>query len=294
MAVKRTLAPYLVSQDTVARRYWGSVAALVPLVSVLFFTDGVMILHFLLLSLVSALAFEFLSTKILSQKEHITNGETIFLAVLFSLLLPRGCPPEMIFLGSFLSVFVSKNLLGGTGSFPFHPVFLARAFLQQSFPAIFNHKPLFLDSSMPAWTLAAIAVAAPVLFFKKNSRREAPLIYILLCTFFSFLIAPPEEPILFSSAILFAAFFFFNESTGMPLTQKGSRIFMLGAALLSVFLNANGFSINMAGYAILLMNLLTPWLDAGLKPASYPRFHNLKATYEINHQALSRRLTGTP
>ena len=85
--------------------------------------------------------------------------------------------------------------------------------------------------------------------------------------------------IAFFSGVIFSAFFLLADPVTMPLTRRGTRVFVLGAALLSVLLGGEAFSIGMAAYAILLMDLLTPWLDVWLKPAPRRSKPVLKATY---------------
>jgi Na+-translocating ferredoxin:NAD+ oxidoreductase RnfD subunit len=85
-------------------------------------------------------------------------------------------------------------------------------------------------------------------------------------------------PLAFFSGVFFTAIFLLADPVSMPLTRRGTAFFAIGAALLSSR-GAEGFSIAAAGYAILLMNLLTPWLDIGLKPVPYKAIDPNKATY---------------
>ena len=83
-------------------------------------------------------------------------------------------------------------------------------------------------------------------------------------------------PLAFFSGVLLTSFFLLADPVTLPLTRRGTVLFVLGAALLS---SRPGFSIHSAGYAILLMNLLTPWLDIWLKPVPFKFKRLIKATY---------------
>ena len=81
------------------------------------------------------------------------------------------------------------------------------------------------------------------------------------------------------TCVLFAAFFLLADPVALPLTRKGTAFFALGAALLGSRLDSEGFSIRSVGYAILSMNLLTPWLDLSFRPNPFKAKHPFKATY---------------
>ena len=82
-------------------------------------------------------------------------------------------------------------------------------------------------------------------------------------------------------SVLFTGFFLLAEPVGMPLTRKGTAVFVLGAAFLSSRLGPEGFSIAAAGYAVLSMNLLAPWLDIVFKPVPYKAKQKIRATYSL-------------
>lgn len=275
------LAPHIHSPRSVAERYWKIAASLAPLFGILFFIQGAEILRFLLMSLVSAVAFEFLGSKLRFRKEHIANGETILGAAVFSLLLPSRCPSEVIVFGNFLAVFVARELLGGTGSSLFHPVLLARVFLQLSFPGIFNAEPLMLITTSPEWILGAMGACSVIALWWRTGCWEIPLLFIPPCFLFSVILGTFSTTLIFFSMTFFTAFFLLGVPVAMPLTRNGTRVFVLGAALLSVVFSDQGLSINAVGYAVLFMNLFTPWMDRVMKPVPYKRWNNLKATYDL-------------
>lgn len=302
---RETLPPHIHSADSLAKRYWGQTLALVPVFIAACFAGHAEILRVLLICLVSATAFEFLALKLFRKKESLRNGpnayqfpqsgnwgrpdyhpskenkswggETVLAAVLFSLLMPSRCPSEIVILGVFFAVFVAQELFGGTGSYPLHPVLVARIFLQACFPSAMT-EPMLLAGDGSVWTLGALVISGIIFLKQKQGYWETPALFMAGCFFCEALFGGRGMPLPFFSGVLFVAFFLLADPVALPLTRKGTVLFVLGAALLSSQLGPEGFSIRSAACAILLMNLLTPWLDIGLKPVPYKARQPIKAT----------------
>ncbi|MDD5225714.1 MAG: RnfABCDGE type electron transport complex subunit D [Candidatus Omnitrophica bacterium] len=275
---KTTLPPHIHSVDSLARRNWGQLLALAPLFMTACFTGHAEILRVLLICLVSAIAFEFLAAKLFRKKENLQNGEAALAASLFALLMPSRCPSEVVILGVFMAVFAAKELFGGTGSYLLQPVLLARAFLQLCFPKVLS-EPMLLAGDGSVWVLVAIGFGGILFLKQKQGYWKTPVLFMAVCFICEALLGGQEMPLTFFSAVLFAAFFLLADPVALPLTRKGTVLFVLGAALLSSRLNPEGFSIRSTCYAILSMNLLTPWIDVWLKPISCKTKHPIKATY---------------
>jgi len=275
---QKTLPPHIRGARSLPKRFWGQLIALIPLFIAACFTRHAEILRVLSVCLVSAVTFEIAAVKILSKKENLRNGETVLTATLFAFLMPSRCPAEIVILGVFMAVFVAQELFGGTGSYLFHPVILARVFLQISFPKIMG-EPMLLAGEGHVGILIGISLGAIGLFKQRQGYWETPFLFMAVCFIWEVLFGGRETPLMFFSGVLFAAFFLFADPVTMPLTRQGTRIFVLGAAVLSASLGGEGFSIGTAACAILLMDLLTPWLDLWLKPVALKTKEMLKATY---------------
>jgi len=275
---KVALPPHIRSRDSLAGRYWGQLVALTPLFVIACFTGHAEILRTLLICLVSAIAFDFLAAKLFQKRERLRNGEAVLVAALFSLLMPSRCPSEVVILGVFMAVFVAKELLGGTGAYLLHPLLLARVFLQLCFPKVMS-EPMLLAGDGNLWTLVSVGLGGILLLRQRKGYWETPILFMSVCFVCEALFGGREMPLAFFSGVLLTAFFLLADPVGQPLTRKGTVFFALGAALLSSRFSSEGFSTRSAGYAVLLMNLITPWLDVWLKPSPYKSKHPIKATY---------------
>ncbi len=265
---KTNLPPHIHSTDSLAKRYWGQTLALIPLFIAACFSGHVEILRVLLICLVSATAFEFLSAKLFRKKEKLKNGETVLTAVLFALLIPSKLPSEIVILGVFIAVAAGKELFGGTGAYLFHPLLLARAFLQAGFPKVMA-EPMLLAGDGSVWALGGIIVAGIFFLKQKQGYWETPVLFLAGCFICEALFGGRAMPFAFFTGVLFTGTFLLADPVVMPLTRKGTALFALGAALLSSCLGEGGFSIATVAYGILFMDLLTPWLDIGFKPIPY-------------------------
>ena len=277
---KKTLPPHIHSGNCLAKRCWGQALALTPLFIAACFSGHAEILRILLISLVSGIAFDFLSAKFLEKKEKLQNGETVLMAILFSLLMPSKCPSEIVVLGMFFAIVGAKELFGGTGSYLLHPLLLARVFLQVSFPETMS-EPMLFAASGNIWTLVAVGAGGGILLKQKQGYWETPILFSGICFICEVLFGGSMIPLTFFGGVLFTAIFLLADPAGMPLTRKGTAFFVSGAAFLSSRLGPGGFSIATVGYAVLLMNLLTPWLDVVFKPVPYKSKHRMLATYSL-------------
>ncbi len=268
ISYKTALPPHIRSTNALTRRSWGQVIALAPLFVTACFTGHAEILRVLLICLMSAITFEFLAAKLFRKKENLRNGETVVAAALFSLLMPAKCPAEVVILGIFMVVFVTRELFGGTGSYLLHPLLLARVFLQLCFPKVMS-EPVLLAGDGDVWTLAALGIGGILFLRQKQGYWETPVLFMSVCFACEALFGGREMPLAFFSGVLLTSFFLLADPVTLPLTRKGTALFVLGAALLSSRLDPDGFSIRSAGYAVLWMNLLTPWLDVWLRPVPY-------------------------
>lgn len=129
-------SPHIHSGDTVEKRMYGVLIALLPafIVSLVFFGLGALIVT--IVSVLSCVVFEFLIQKYLLKKNpSITDGSAIITGVLLAFNLPSNLPVWIIILGSLVAIGVGKMAFGGLGHNIFNPALVGRVFLLISFPA---------------------------------------------------------------------------------------------------------------------------------------------------------------
>jgi electron transport complex protein RnfD len=96
------------------------------------------------LGVLSAMLSEALVQRTLGRPVTISDGSAAVTGLLLALCLPPNVLWYVPVLGSFVAVFVGKQVFGGLGRNYFNPALLARAFLQFAFPS---------QLSLPKWPM---------------------------------------------------------------------------------------------------------------------------------------------
>ena len=128
-------SPHIHSGDSVSRKMYGVLIALIPafLVSLYFFGIGALIVT--LTSVVSCVLFEYLIQKfLLKQRPAVGDGSAILTGVLLAFNLPSNLPVWIIVIGALVAIGIGKMTFGGLGNNIFNPALVGRVFLLISFP----------------------------------------------------------------------------------------------------------------------------------------------------------------
>lgn len=169
-------SPHLRSKDTTASIMMWVAIALVPGIAVSLYYFGLEAARVMVLAIVSCLAFEFLSMKLLGTKGSLKDMSALVTGMLLGMNLPPTSPWWMVVAGGLIAMFVAKHLFGGLGANIFNPALSARVFLLIAWPvhmtrwltpgvrglvtqdqleAVTGATPLGLLSENAAWKLQA-------------------------------------------------------------------------------------------------------------------------------------------
>jgi electron transport complex protein RnfD len=113
---------------------WTVVACLMPPLVLSIFIFGFQTLIITLVSVLSCVAAEAVSQKLLNRPVTIRDGSAVVTGVLLAYVIPPGVPYWMPILGAVMAIYVAKHLLGGIGFNIFNPALIGRAFLVATFP----------------------------------------------------------------------------------------------------------------------------------------------------------------
>lgn len=128
-------SPHIHSGDSVSRKMYGVLIALIPafLVSLYFFGIGALIVT--VTSVLSCVIFEYLIQKyLLGRQPAIGDGSAILTGVLLAFNLPSNLPVWIIVIGALVAIGIGKMTFGGLGNNIFNPALVGRVFLLISFP----------------------------------------------------------------------------------------------------------------------------------------------------------------
>jgi len=157
-----SLAPHIHSGDSIEKKMYGVLLALIPafLVSLYVFGWGALIVT--VISVISCVTFEYLIQKyLLKEKLTISDGSAVLTGVLLAFNLPSNLPYWIIIIGALVAIGVAKMSFGGLGNNPFNPALVGRVFLLISFPVQMTTWPLpgehsYIDAATGATPLAML------------------------------------------------------------------------------------------------------------------------------------------
>jgi electron transport complex protein RnfD len=122
-------APFWHNGSGVPERNYHTIIALLPAVVFGLSQYGGLALGVLSLAISSAIIWELLLNKLTKRALTVGDGNAALLGLLFGMLLPASAPWWFVVIGTFITVVIGKQIFGGIGSNPFHPVALAMAIL---------------------------------------------------------------------------------------------------------------------------------------------------------------------
>ena len=243
--------------------------------------------------LASCIGFEALFNVITKKEQTIGDYSAAITGLLLALNLPANIPLWQCVVGSVFAIIVVKCLFGGLGFNVVNPAITARVFMLVSFASVGTAAfPTIVDTVAGATPLSQMAAGetvdlktlllgthggsigetcavALVLGFLYLLVREVitwhiPVIYIGSVFALSFLVegdAMKALSLTLSGGLLIGAIFMATDYVTSPSTGWGKVIFALGCGLLTFLIRYYGTYPEGVSFAILIMNILTPYID---------------------------------
>ena len=155
-----SLAPHIHSGDSIQKKMFGVLLALVPAFAVSLYVYGWGALAVTAISVASCVFFEYTIQKyLLKVKPTIDDGSAILTGVLLAFNLPSNLPFWIIIIGALVAIGIAKLTFGGIGNNPFNPAIVGRVFLLISFPVQMTSWPLPFQHSYVDATTGATPLA---------------------------------------------------------------------------------------------------------------------------------------
>ncbi|MBW1704367.1 MAG: RnfABCDGE type electron transport complex subunit D [Deltaproteobacteria bacterium] len=129
-----SVSPHVKSRESVEKIMWTVVACLLPPLILSVFIFGLQTLIITVISVISCVATEAVSQKLLNRPITIRDGSAVITGLLMAYIIPPGVPYWIPILGAVMAIYVAKHLLGGIGFNIFNPALIGRAFLLATFP----------------------------------------------------------------------------------------------------------------------------------------------------------------
>ncbi|MFO7783054.1 MAG: RnfABCDGE type electron transport complex subunit D [Desulfatiglandales bacterium] len=129
-----SVSPHIKTDITVARIMWTVVACLMPPLILSVFVFGFQTLIITAVSVISCVATEAISQRLLGRPITVKDGSAVITGVLLAYVIPPGVSLWMPILGAVMAIFVTKVIMGGLGLNIFNPALIGRAFLVATYP----------------------------------------------------------------------------------------------------------------------------------------------------------------
>lgn len=157
-------APFWHNGSGVPERSYHFLLAALPAALMGLVSFGVPALAVISLSVASAIGWEVALNYASKRPVTVADGNAAVIGLLFAMVLPATAPWWLVLLGTLIAIVIGKQIFGGIGSNPFHPVALAWAILFVSYKPFFDFDGMLVNYSFdfPAlYPLAALKAFGP-------------------------------------------------------------------------------------------------------------------------------------
>ena len=274
--------------------------ALLPTAAIGVWVHGMAALLVIALSMVSAVATEYLFDLATNRKNTVGDFSAMVTGLLLALTLPANVPVYIPVLGSVFAILVVKCLFGGLGHNIMNPALAGRSFLLISFGSLMTVysvdgvsaatplavlaegkavelAPLFWGSASGVIGSSALALIAGgiYLLMAGGITWEVPVsmigtTWLFLAIFGGHGLDPAYIlPHLLGGGLLMAAFFMATDPVSCPSTRDGQLVFGAFAGLLIGLFRVKGASADSTTYAVLLADLFGPIIDDLIVPLPF-------------------------
>jgi electron transport complex protein RnfD len=241
----------------------------------------------------SCVLFEFLFQKLCNRDVTVGDFSAVVTGMLLAFNLPVSIPLWQAMFGSLVAIVAVKQLFGGIGRNFANPAITARIVMLVSFASTMTNFATGADATSSATPLAQIGTDAMPslldLFLGKYGGSLGETCSLALLIGFVYLLLRRvitwHVPVSFvgtvfllsllmegfdamaalawilSGGLLLGAIFMATDYVTSPATSAGKLVFGLGAGILTFLIRYFGVYPEGVSFAILLMNILTPYIE---------------------------------
>ena len=269
------------------------IISLVPAIIASGIIFGMRAILLIAISVASCVLFEYISRIVMKKNNTTSDLSAIVTGVLLAFNVPVTLPIWMLIIGDAVAIIITKQLFGGLGQNFANPAIVGRIFLFSSFASYMTNwvKPFYYKGTADMVTQATPLAGSDIefkymdLFLGKVGGSLGETCALALLIGFVFLVVTkvisPVTPIAFvgtvalmsfvtggdplyqvlSGGLLLGAIFMATDYASTPINPLGKLIFGIGAGLITFLIREKGNLPEGVSFAILLMNIITPYID---------------------------------
>lgn len=287
-----TAAPHITSADSTQKIMQRVCLALVPTLIASIIIFGINALILTVVTVAACVLFEYGYCKMVGREVPIGDFSAVVTGMLLAFNLPATLPWWMAVVGAFIAIVIVKQLFGGMGYNFANPAIVARIALAVGFASRMANYPKpanGIDALASATPLAVadqvgssgyltlllgthggvlgetcaitILVGGLYLIATKVISPMIPVTYLATVAVLSVCFGMDPIYQLLSGGLMLGAFFMATDYVTSPTTEKGKLIFGIGLGLITMMIRRFGTMNEGVSFAILLMNLMVPYID---------------------------------
>ena len=290
-----SISPHIHSGNSTARIMRDVIIALIPAAVAGTVIFGPRALLVIAVCVGTCVLSEAIFQMLVKKAQTVGDYSAAVTGLLLALNLPANIPLWQCVIGSLFAIVIVKCLFGGIGHNPVNPAITARVFMLVSFGSLSVQAfPVSVDSVSGATPLpsiangripalselflgltggaigetcaAALLIGFLYLLIRRVISWHIPVCFVgsvfLLSFFAEGFDAKKALALILSGGLLIGAIFMATDYVTSPTTAKGKLIFGIGAGLLTFLIRRFGVYPEGVSFAILFMNILTPYIDA--------------------------------
>lgn len=290
-------SPHIKSQVSTQRVMLDVIIALMPAAIAGTVIYGLGAFVVIVTCMLSSVLAEFLFNVIVKKPQTVSDLSAAVTGLILALNIRADAPIWQCVVGSVFAIIVVKCLFGGLGCNFANPAATARVFMLICFASTIGGgaAPTVVELTTSATPLqimqgedimglptllemfiglrggaigeacgAAILIGFIYLVVRKVINFETPIIYVLTVFVLSLIITNDPTLALYhvlAGGLLFSAVFMITDYVTTPITRTGKMIFALGCGIITVLIRFYGSYPEGVSYSILLMNILSPYIE---------------------------------
>ncbi len=287
-------SPHMFTRTTTSVLMRDVIIALVPSLVAAVWIFGWRALLVTAVAVAAAVLTEYLFEKAVGRENTIGDFSAVVTGMLLAFNLPVTIPLWQVALGSIIAILVVKQLFGGIGRNFANPAIVGRIVLFLSFSqamtawqfpdAVSSATPLALMragdmNALPSlWHMflglkggclgevsgLALLIGFAYLLIRKVISWHTPVVFVAVVFLLSWPLGGSLTYALYqilSGGLLLGAIFMATDYATTPSTNWGRVLFGLGCGLFTVLIRQWGSYAEGVSFAILFMNILTPYLS---------------------------------
>ena len=214
--------------------------------------------------MITALIWERLCNLIMKRPDSTKDVSALVTGMLLAFNLPVTMPYWQAAIGTFVAIVIVKQLFGGLGQNFANPAIVGRIVLMLAFTGNMTHwvVPFYdPDNIVTGATPLAAAHSAPAdyldLFLGKvgGCLGEVSAAALLIGGIYLIMMK------IIAGGVMLGAFFMATDYVTTPVTKTGKVIFGIGCGIITCVIRFFGSYPEGVSFSILLMNILTPYID---------------------------------